>query len=63
MGTSNAYRQCIATIATVDDVSELLSYEQQHVCNPVLVERFSNIRPPSSEPVDDSQNAASCANC
>jgi hypothetical protein len=46
-------RQCIATVATVNDESELLRHEQQHICNPVQVERFSIIKPPSSAPVEE----------
>ena len=51
--------RCIATVATVYDEGELLRYEQQHICTPVLVERFGGImKPPSSETVEDSQKLA-----
>ena len=45
--------RCIATVATVDDEGHLLPYEEQHICDPVLVERFDGTKPPSSEPVED----------
>ncbi len=48
--------QCIVTVATVYDEGELLRYEQQHICDPVLVERFHGMKPPSSEHVEDSQD-------
>jgi hypothetical protein len=54
--TDSICRQCIATVATVNDESELLSYEQQHICNPVMVERFSIIKPPFSETVKEFQD-------
>jgi hypothetical protein len=46
----------MATVATVYDVGELLRYEQQHICEPVLVERYNRANPPLSETVEDSQN-------
>ena len=49
-------RRCLATVATVYDKGELLRYEQKHICDPVLVERFNGTKPPSSETVEDSQN-------
>jgi hypothetical protein len=48
--------RCIATVATAYDEGELLRYEQQHICDPVLVERFDGTKSPSSETVEDSQN-------
>jgi hypothetical protein len=48
--------RCIATVATAYDEGELLRYEQQHICDPVLVERFDGTKSPSSEIVVDSQN-------
>jgi len=48
--------RCIATVATVYDEAELLHYEQQHICDPVLVERFDGAKPPSSEEIEDSRN-------
>ena len=51
--------RCIATVATVYDERELLRYEQQHICDPVLVERFDGTKPPSSGTVEDSQNCNS----
>lgn len=48
--------QCIVTVATVYDEGEFLRYEQHHICDPVLVERFHGMKPPSSETVEDSQN-------
>ena len=41
--------QCIVTVATVYDEGEFLRYEQHHICDPVLVERFHGMKPPSSE--------------
>ena len=49
-------RRCIATVATVYDEFELLRYEQQHICDPVLVERFSGLKLPSSELVEEFQD-------
>ena len=49
-------RRCLATVATVYDMGELLRYEQQHICDPLLVERYNRTKPPSSETVEDSQN-------
>ena len=48
--------RCIATVATVYDEVELQRYEQQHVCDPILVERFCGRKPPSHEPVQSTQN-------
>jgi len=48
--------RCIATVATVYDEGKLLRYEEQHICDPVSVERFDGMKPPSSETVEDSQN-------
>ena len=48
--------RCIATVATVYEERELLRYEQEHVCDPVLVKRFDSTKPPSSEAVEDSLN-------
>ncbi len=48
--------RCIETVATVYDEGELLRYEQQHICDPALAERFSGMKPPASETVEDSQN-------
>jgi hypothetical protein len=55
---SICYR-CIATVATVDDERKLLRCEQQHICDPIQVERFSRTKPPSSETVEVSQNRQS----
>jgi hypothetical protein len=56
-GTMDAIcMRCIATVATVYDKDELLRHEQQHICDPVLVERFDGTKPPSSETVKDSEN-------
>ncbi len=49
-------RRCIATVATAYDEGELHIYEEQHICDPVLVERIYCMKPPSSETVEDSQN-------
>jgi hypothetical protein len=49
-------RRCLATVATVYDLRELLRYEQQHVCDPVRVERYNGTKPPSAETVENSQN-------
>ena len=47
----------LATVATVYDQGELLRYEQQHICDRVLVERYnSHGKPPSAETVEKSQN-------
>ena len=46
--------RCIATVATVYDEAELLLYERQHICDPVLVERFDGAKAPSSENMEDS---------
>jgi hypothetical protein len=54
--TDSICMRCIATVATADDKGELLRYEQQHICDPVLVERFDGTKSPSSETVEDSQN-------
>jgi len=51
-------RRCTATVATVYDKGELLRYEQKHICDPVLVERYIGAKPPSSETVEDSQELA-----
>ena len=48
--------RCIATVATVYHEDELLRFEQQHICDPLLVERFYGRKPPSSETVVASQN-------
>jgi len=48
--------KCIETVATVYDEGELLRYEQRHICDPLLVERYSRTKPPSSEIADDSRN-------
>ena len=48
--------RCVATVATVYDEGELLRYEQQHICDPVLVAQLYGKKPPSSEPVEGSQN-------
>ena len=32
--------RCFATVATVYNESKLLRFEQQHICDPVLVKRF-----------------------
>ena len=40
--------RCIATVATVYDEGELLRYEQPHICDPVLVQQFDGLKPPSS---------------
>jgi hypothetical protein len=48
--------RCIATVATVYDEGEPRTDEQQHVCDPVLIERFDGTKPPSSEAIEDSQN-------
>ena len=41
------------------DERELLRYEQQHICDPALVERFDGTKPPSCGTVEDSQNCNS----
>ena len=56
--------RCAATVATVYVEGELLIYEQQHICDPVLIERYSGKKPPSSETVrtpisGNSQSSAS----
>ena len=43
--------RCIVTVATVYDECELLRYEQQHICDPFLIEQFYVKKPPSSETV------------
>lgn len=48
--------RCIATVAITYRESELPRYEGQHVCDPVVIERFFGRKPPSSETVEDSQN-------
>ena len=48
--------RCFVTVATAYEETELLRYEQQHICNLVLVERFDGMKPPSSETVEDSHN-------
>ena len=48
--------RCIATVATVRVETELSKFEQEHICDPVSVERYSGKKPPSSETVEDSQN-------
>ena len=56
-GTSDSIcLRCIATVATVYDECELLKYEEQHVCDPISIERFDGTNPPSRETVQDSQN-------
>jgi hypothetical protein len=52
---SICYRR-IAIVATVRIESKLLECEQQHVCNPVFVERFNRTMPRSSETVEDFQD-------
>lgn len=47
--------RCIATVVTVYDESELLRFEHEHICDPVKVERFDGIKPPSFEPVEEFQ--------
>lgn len=37
--------RCITTVATVYEEGELLRHEQQHICDPVLVERFDGMKP------------------
>jgi len=49
-------RRCVGTVATAYHEDELRRYEQQHICNPVVVERFYGRRPPSSEPAEDLQD-------
>jgi hypothetical protein len=49
--TDSICRQCMATVATAYDIDEFFRYEQQHICDPVLVERYSGTKLPSSEPV------------
>ncbi len=49
--------RCIATLATAYDEAELRIFEQQHICDPALVERYHGRKPPSSETVEDSQNS------
>ena len=51
--------RCIATVATAYDERELLKFEQRHICDPVLVERFDRVKPPSSEPVEEFQDRQS----
>ena len=59
-GTSDSICfRCIATVASVHDERELLRYEQQHICDPALVERFDGTKPPSCGTVEDSQNCNS----
>ena len=43
--------RCIATVATAYREGELLRYEQQHICDPFLIEQFYVKKPPSSETV------------
>jgi hypothetical protein len=43
-------------VATVYDIGELFRYEQKHICDPVLLEQLYGKKPPSSEPMEDSQN-------
>jgi hypothetical protein len=47
--------RCIATVATVFDESDVRRFEHEHICDPVMVERFDGIKPPSSEPVEEFQ--------
>ncbi len=54
--TDSICLRCIATVATVYDEGELLRHEQEHICDPLLVERFDGTKQPSSETVEDSQN-------
>ena len=49
-------RRCVATVATTCDESELRRLEQEHICDPALVERYHGRKPPSSLTVEDSQN-------
>ena len=45
-GTSDSICfRCIATVASVRDERELLRYEQQHICDAALVERFDGTKP------------------
>jgi hypothetical protein len=48
--------RCIVTVATAYDESELLKFEHEHVCDPVLIDRFDGTKPPSFETVEDSRN-------
>ena len=54
--TDTICRRCFATVATVYDIGELFRYEQKHICDPVLLEQLYGKKPPSSEPMEDSQN-------
>ncbi|MGA7245591.1 MAG: hypothetical protein WBX19_20585 [Terracidiphilus sp.] len=49
--------RCAATVATVYVEGELLMYEQQHVCDPALMELYHGRKSPSSETVEDSENS------
>jgi hypothetical protein len=50
-------RRCIMTVATAYHEGELCRYEQQHICDPVLVERYNGGKPPSSGPLGDTEPA------
>ena len=49
--------RCAATVATVYVEGELLRHEQQHVCDPALMELYHGRKSPSSETIEDSQNS------
>lgn len=42
--------RCFATVAAVKVETELLRHEQQHICDSVLVEHYSRIKPHSAQP-------------
>jgi hypothetical protein len=43
--------RCYATVATVAEELELVSYESKHICDPVAVYQFSQGRPVPLGPV------------
>ena len=49
--------RCIATVATAFYEEALLTFEREHVCDPVMLERFDQTKPPSSEPVEEFQTS------
>lgn len=49
--------RCAATVATTFYEQGLYQFEREHFCDPATVERLHGKKPPSSEPVENSQVA------
>lgn len=44
-GVDSICPRCFITVATTESEVELEAFEREHVCDPLLVNRFSRIQP------------------